>query len=237
MSVSQQHASAPGSAQSSSVSTGISNQPFHPPPAGNTLPISTTTITNTDMAQIRFPSTCTRQRSSNININDAELEFQKTALSACRSTIAQQEAELKRLKESMEIRDKRILQLEAQIGHASEYISARDNPNDPTEISLKAMNEKISDMSQLLRHLYSNPANNIVINSCNHGHYQRQTSSTQTDNHPGDPMNVPQDDIIPGSPPCSLPSPTRAVHHPGGLVDAHHGASGQVNVFHQQPSL
>ena len=80
-------------------------------PAGQVLP--------------KFPSTSSRQRSSNVNLGAPELEFLRTTLSSCRSNISQQEAEIKRLHENIDIRNKRIAQLETQIGHASDYVSAR----------------------------------------------------------------------------------------------------------------
>ena len=85
----------------------------------------------------RFPTTATRQRSSNVNTIDAELEFHKTALNTCRSNIAQQEVELKRLKESIEIRNKRIMNLEAQVGHASDLFANR-NINDSSSDGLNS---------------------------------------------------------------------------------------------------
>ena len=134
----------------------------------------------------KFPATSSRQRSSNITNCDPELEFQKTALSACRSTISQQEAELKRLAESLDIRNKRIMQLEAQVGHASEFISARSAPQtqDISEVSLKSLSDKISDLTRRLERIdHHSPANNIVINTCQSGsQHARQHSSTQTNN-------------------------------------------------------
>ena len=130
----------------------------------------------------RFPTTATRQRSSNVNTIDAELEFHKTALNTCRSNIAQQEVELKRLKESIEIRNKRIMNLEAQVGHASDLFANR-NIN---ENSADGLNSNLCrKIDQLLEKL-SNPSNaptNIVINSCQ-AHRNAPTkisASTQTD--------------------------------------------------------
>ena len=150
----------------------------------------------------KFPSTSTRQRSSNINGCDPELEFHKTALSACRSTISQQEAELKRLTESLDIRNKRIMQLEAQVGHASAFISARPAAHDTSEESLKYLSDKILDLTRRLESLdHHSPANNIVINSCQSGsQYTRQHSSTQTDS-----TTVNQESPVPGVPKKTQP--------------------------------
>ena len=140
--------------------------------------------TNHRHKQPRFPTTSTRQRSSNINSCDPELEFHKTALSACRSTISQQEAELRRLTESLDIRNKRIMHLETQVGHASEYVSARSVPHDTSETSLKCLSDKIVELTNRIERLnQSSPAaNNIFINSCQPGsQHTRQHRSTQTD--------------------------------------------------------
>ena len=133
--------------------------------------------------QPKFPSTSTRQRSSNVNLGDPELEFLKTALSACRSTISQQEAELKRLNECLNIRNKRITQLESQVGHASDYISARTPPSDITESSLRAISEKLDLVTRKVERLETAPSNNIVVNSCHPSqqhHYSIPTQSTVT---------------------------------------------------------
>ena len=117
----------------------------------------------------KFPTTATRQRSSNVNINNAEIEFTKTALSACRSTISQQEMELRRLKETLEIRNKRITQLEAQVTHASGLISSRNTPTDISEDKLAAIVVKIENLAtsvEKLHSLSSHPSNHIVVNSC-----------------------------------------------------------------------
>ena len=133
--------------------------------------------------QPKFPSTSTRQRSSNINLGDPELEFLKTALSACRSTISQQEAELKRLNECLNIRNKRIIQLESQVGHASDYISARTPSPDVPESSLCAISEKLDLVTRKVERLETAPSNNIVVNSCHPSqqhHYSIPTQSTVT---------------------------------------------------------
>ena len=134
----------------------------------------------------RFPNTAARQRSSNVNVDNPELEFLKTALSSLRSTVSQQEVENKRLKETLEIRNKRIVNLEAQIGHASDLIADRDIPTHHSDITFKAMGEKIDLISKKVEKLAElHPLNNIVINSCNQEHSKTKlltnTSHTQTD--------------------------------------------------------
>ena len=124
-------------------------------------------------SQPRFPSTATRQRSSNINTTDPELEFQKTALSSCRSTISQQQAELKRLNECLDVRNKRIMNLESQVGHASDIISDRATTNDIPNDRLQSLSEKVEEIFRKFDKLEnSHPVNNIVINSCSLGHAQ-----------------------------------------------------------------
>ena len=93
--------------------------------------------------QPRYPSTNTRQRSSNVNVSNPELEFQRTALNALRSTVSQQEAEIKRLNECMDIRNKRIVQLESQVGHASDLLADRNTSNEVPEAGLKALADKV----------------------------------------------------------------------------------------------
>lgn len=113
-----------------------------------------------------FPSTSTRQRSSNINLEHPEFEFQKTALSACRSIIAQQEVELKRLNEAVDIRNKRILLLESQIGHASEFAASRDNSNNSSGNHHTVL-DRIDDIERKLNSIVPAPSSNsIVINTC-----------------------------------------------------------------------
>ena len=75
------------------------------------------------------------------------------------------------------------MQLEAQVGHASEHISARPLPHDTAETSLKSVYDKIVELTGKLERLgQSNPATNIVINSCQPGlKYSKQHCSTQTD--------------------------------------------------------
>ena len=138
-------------------------------------------------AQVVFPTTSGRQRSSNITVQNPEFEFQQTALSACRSTIAQQEAELKRLKEAMVIRNRRILQLESQVGQAAETISARDSPNEPAETSssTQAILNKLDRLENRLNSFQTNsPPNNIVINACNPNHSPRDSQSATTQTPP-----------------------------------------------------
>ena len=76
-------------------------QAKHPPPESTPMP----------SLDPKFPTTASRQISSNVNLNNASEEFYNTALNACRSTIAQQGVEIKKLKETQDIRNKRILQL------------------------------------------------------------------------------------------------------------------------------
>ena len=151
--------------------------------------------------QPRFPSTSTRQRSSNVNVNvnNAEQEFLQTAIGACRSTISQQEAELKRLRECLEIRNKRILNLESQVGHASDFIASRGTTSDVPEDKLKAVADKLDEISRKLEQQQSShPANNIVFNSCHPGQLlSKQHTSSQTDHlteflnvNPGPEQNV-----------------------------------------------
>ena len=133
--------------------------------------------------QPRYPTTTTRQRSSNINVGNAELEFQRTALTALRSTVTQQEAEIKRLNECMEIRNKRVVQLESQVGHASDLLADRNAPNELPNAALKALADKVDGILVRLERLQtSHPSNNIVINSCHADHSQQgQNTSTQTE--------------------------------------------------------
>ena len=162
------------------------------PPCASTPPDHTETSQESQtQIQPRFPSTSTRQRSSNVNLGDPELEFLKTALSACRSTISQQEAELKRLNECLNIRNKRITQLELQVGHASDYISARNPPSDIPQHSLSVISEKLDILTRKVERQDAAVPNRIVINSCHptqqhhyQDHYtpQAQTTGTQTDN-------------------------------------------------------
>ena len=133
----------------------------------------------------RFPTTSTRQRSTNVSTSNAELEFQKTALSACRSTISQQETELKRLKETLDIRNKRIIQLESVVGHAADSVAAREttNPDNNYKILLDEINEirkKVDAWQVSSAGAY--PSNNIVINTCQPGQSRSRCDvCTQTD--------------------------------------------------------
>ena len=123
-------------------------------------------------ASATFPTTASRQRSSNIAIQNPEYEFQQTALSACRSTIAQQETELKTLKEGINIRNKRILQLESQIGAAAESVAGRDFNKDTTETTRCILSriESIENKISNIKGTNNNPPNSIVINNCKSGH-------------------------------------------------------------------
>ena len=137
-------------------------------------------------SQPSFPSTATRQRSSNVNAENPELEFLKTALSSLRSTVTQQEVENKRLKETLEIRNKRITNLEAQVGHASDIIADRDIPSHHSGEKLKDLTEKIELLSRKVEKLHEpQTSNSIVINSCHpnssHPTLQKASSQTQTD--------------------------------------------------------
>ena len=182
------------------ITTGSVTTSLHNLPTSTGLPPT---------VQPSFPSATTRQRSTNININNAELEFQRTALNACRSTVSQQEAEIKRLKETLEIRNKRIIQLEAVVGHAADTVAARDSPPAHTSISennCKVLADKVDEISKKLEQLRASgsyPSNNIVINSCNTGglHSSRQNSFTQTEEthvtqqaHPEDAQAHPEQD-------------------------------------------
>ena len=131
-----------------------------------------------------YPSTNTRQRSSNINETNPETEFQRTALNTLRSTVSQQEVEIKRLNECLEVRNKRIMNLEAQVGHASDLFADRNNTTTrPPEHELKALAEKVDSIVLKLEKLQtSQPSNNIVINSCRSENPSSMLhSSTQTD--------------------------------------------------------
>ena len=129
----------------------------------------------------KFPTTSTRQRTSNVNLVDAEAEFNKTALNACRSTITQQEVELKRFGESLDIRNKRIMNLESQVGHASELFAAR-NDSSPDDLN-KNFHLKIDKLFDKLSQFPNSPATNIVINSCHKENTVRHSNAvaTQTD--------------------------------------------------------
>ena len=141
----------------------------------------------------RFPTTSTRQRSSNVNVTDAEAEFNKTALNSCRSTITQQEAELKRLNECLVIRNKRILQLELQIGHASDVISSRDGQDDSNKQDNKALLQTIEKLADKISQLQNIPSTNIVVNSCQTGKPEvtKQSMSTQTQDAGSYPNTTP----------------------------------------------
>ena len=133
----------------------------------------------------RFPTTSSRQRSSNVNVENPEAEFQRTAISACRSTIAQQEVELKRLKDGIDIRDKRILQLEAQVGHSADYLAARDTTNtDPSllQSALRRIDKLESRIETILCPKQQQPSTNIVINASENPYLkQGENVTTQTD--------------------------------------------------------
>ena len=178
----------------------------------------------------RQPTHASRQRTSNIAVNNAELEFNKTALSACRSTISQQEIELRRLKENIEIRNKRIIQLEAQVSHATDFIASRDSSKDSKEDRLGAIAEKVERLAESVTSLKTfNPAHNIVINPCVTNpnptcHICKKVSvSTQTPSLPCDP-------------PCTTEKPPETVTsalspHPGSPVQCIDGEA-----HHAQPS-
>ena len=118
-------------------------------------------------------------------------------------------------------------------------ISARDNPCDDTANSLKTMNAKILEMSQKLQHLQpANPVNSIVINSCRNGHSMLQTSSTQTDQHPGDPVGVQHGDTVHVNPvPQNETFSSQTDHHTGGHVEAHLDDTEHDNPVHLSPDL
>ena len=145
--------------------------------------VVTTTSAGQSRPPPRFPNTSTRQRGSNVLVNNPELEFHQTALSACRSTITQLEVEQKRLKETLDIRNKRILQLESQIGQAADSIAARDVSSSGTDsitVILKRLDMLENKFNQ---HAAASP-NNIVINTCKADSIPTKltaTSATQTD--------------------------------------------------------
>jgi hypothetical protein len=63
------------------------------------------------------------------------------------------------------------VQLESQVGHASDLIAARGTPNQLCEDKLKAVADKVDEISAKLERLQtSQPSNNIVINSCHPDH-------------------------------------------------------------------
>ena len=133
----------------------------------------------------RFPSTNTRQRSSNIVVENPEIEFLKTALSSCRSTISQQEMELRRLKETLEIRNRRICNLETQVGQASDIIADRAPPSQHNQNccnKLEDLKNKIDIVSMKLENFQATqPSHSFVINSCHQNTSNlKQHSSTQT---------------------------------------------------------
>ena len=155
-----------------------------------------------------FPTTATRQRSSNVNTSNAELEFTKTALSSCRSTISQQESELKRLKETLEIRNKRIVQLELMVSHASDNIAARHPNNNSSDDGLNGLSDKVDELLRKMDvHLGKVPApsSNIVINSCHASYSQsKKDSSSQTATQSG------TDTVQDADPPDSLGPPSQS---------------------------
>ena len=125
----------------------------------------------------RFPNYNTRQRSSNINVDNPDVEFLRTALSSCRSTISQQETELKRLNECLVIRDRRIMQLESQVGAAAETIASSRGGNIPNN-SPTNLDDKVNALIMKMEKItLPVPANNIYINSC---HPQKPVHSSDT---------------------------------------------------------
>ena len=77
------------------------------------------------------------------------------------------------------------MNLESQVGHASDIISDRATTNDIPNDRLQSLSEKVEEIFRKFAKLEnSHPLNNIVINSCSHGHaqsYLSHHSSTQTD--------------------------------------------------------
>ena len=126
-----------------------------------------------------FPRNNTRQRTSNINIQDAEKEFLDTAVKACRSTIVQQETELKRLKENIDIRNKRISQLENQVSEAANNIAGRDPPQhtpdrqpgleDALRLVLSKLEQNMTSPSILI----NNNQNGFPVKPCQANQYSQ----------------------------------------------------------------
>ena len=129
-------------------------------------------------AVIRFPR-ISRQRTSNININDPEKEFQQTALDSCRSTIVQQESQIKRQNECLDIRNKRIIQLEAQVGIAAARIGSRNAESDDSSPSTSQT--KLEETVQLIMLKLESRSTAPIININNglHGHHQNLLSQSR----------------------------------------------------------
>ena len=97
-----------------------------PGPGSNPeAPVFTPSAEKVATPAVKFLSSNSRQRSSNIPTKEPELEFLKVSLDTCRGTIAQQQSEIKKLNETLDIRNKVIVQLEAQVGHAADHLAAR----------------------------------------------------------------------------------------------------------------
>ena len=181
-------------------------------------------IPRQSLSQQTFPTTSSRQRSSNVQVENPELEFTRTALTSCRSTITQQETELKTLKESIALRNKRILQLESQISTATEHISARHSETTP-EGTLQAVIDRLDSLDLKLKALVSSPppqpSNSIVINSCHsEAPYlkNKKSKSVETQTNEGKVSEEMDDDIIAdhseivGAPPDQYHSNNSAQH-------------------------
>ena len=138
---------------------------------------------------VRFPNTGTRQRTSNVNVNDPEKEFLQTALDSCRSNIIQQETELKKLKESLHLRNKKIIQLEGQISCASDLIGSRNvnqssNPI-PTCTATEGIHKSLETLINKIEMISTKPVNNIIINNNSELRQDREEKASQTESsHP-----------------------------------------------------
>ena len=95
-------------------------RPAQPTPHSHPSP-----STSSNVPHVRFPRNATRQKNSNVVVNDPDKEFLQTAVDSCRSTIVQLETDLKRANENLDMRNKRIIQLESQVKQAASRIGGR----------------------------------------------------------------------------------------------------------------
>ena len=182
LSVSQDASSNTAPLQDTIRSTPLPSLPNHDQPSTDFSPSDNQTQQNQHIS-VKFPNNSTRQRSSNVNLNNAEMEFQKTALDAMRSNIVQQEVEIRRLNECLDIRNKRIMQLEDQVGHAADYMASRDSHHSKDNPK-SDIDEKLAELTAKVNAFLSSsvsPTNNIYINSnsCKTVDYNNKSQQTQ----------------------------------------------------------
>ena len=132
---------------------------------------------------LKFPSTASRQRNTNINLANPENEFLRTTLNSCRSNIIQQEAEIKRLKETLSIRNRRIMQLEDEIKHAGDYVASRESSTSADDHNHKYLGGLIEKLShKLSAQSCGSSTTNVYVNSMKVANESTQSKHTQTCN-------------------------------------------------------